>query len=103
MPKHHELCTRLENAAKRGDLKKTLWMTPCHYSKFIYEGGCDGKIIKESQSPKNPLIKVCISWENACEGVEPQKLQKYIEGEIATMTSFAFKLYILACRAQQST
>lgn len=101
MPKHHELCTRLENAATRGNLNKVLWMTHCHFEKLLREGHCEGKILEHAKNPKNPLVKVHISWKNACEGVNPQKLQEYIEGKIITMPNFAFKLYIMACRAQQ--
>lgn len=101
MPKHHELCTRLENAAKRGELEKTLWMTHCHFEKFIREGRCEGKILDNSK--RNNLIKVTISWKNACKSIESKTLQEYIDNEDLAMPSFGFKLYIIATRAQQST
>lgn len=104
MPKHNELCTRLENAAAKGDFEKSLWMTRCHYYKLLFEGGCDGEIIKKSKNSKNALVKVCISWKNALEGVDSEKLQEYIEDEtaIVTIKPFALKLHIIAYRAQRA-
>ena len=94
-----KLCSGLENTAKTGRYEKEV-TTFLSYLNKLRSDGFEIEILSRSQK-HNGLVTFKVSWQNACKNVSPLTLEHYIYGNIDAMPSPAFRLCVLAHRANR--
>ena len=103
LTRYEKVRSILNKTAKSGKFETYITGYKSYISRLRREGleAEEKETDRRSNRHSDDLIKIKVSWKNACKDINPKTLEIYINDDSLLMPNLAFKLHIIACRTSK--